>query len=363
MRASDGMVRCGRCREVFRADVRRDGDQAKFDPKRASIEPLSEQNEDAKSLNEASNYTTKISIEYASEVDPEGSLDSGALSVEEIVANINAKQERQRELSKDAATQGAVGLVKNQLRQSRPPTSDDQTEQFKQAELDISNTKSSLDALSQDESLIDQMDALIDDKLMSPNALDKAPPQKKEDRFELDPKTPRSASRRWFRALLALLLMFIVVVLMIALIYQAWLKQWLVFDSNTEIERWFSKTSIQVNQLATDRGITLPNRRNLSRLELLSAKVEPHPSRSSTTLLRVSLINHAEISQALPWLELSLFDKEGKLVARRQLPPRDYLYNNATSQDIGARELKKFSIELLTFPKSATGYELKVLNR
>ena len=107
----------------------------------------------------------------------------------------------------------------------------------------------------------------------------------------------------------------------------------------------------------------LPSRRNLSQLELASARTEAHPTRPSTTLLRVSIINHASIEQPLPWLEMSLSDAEGKLVSRRSLSPRDYVYQNATNNLIGARELKKVTIELLSFPKQATGYELKILNK
>jgi len=80
-------------------------------------------------------------------------------------------------------------------------------------------------------------------------------------------------------------------------------------------------------------------------------------------LLKISIINHAKIRQQLPWLEMSLMDADGRLVSRRNLSPSDYVYQNATDDLIGARELKKITIELLSFPKQATGYELKILNK
>jgi hypothetical protein len=60
---------------------------------------------------------------------------------------------------------------------------------------------------------------------------------------------------------------------------------------------------------------------------------------------------------------MTLTDADGGLVSLRNLSPNDYIYNNSTSNLISAKELKKITIELLSFPKQATGYEIKLLNR
>ena len=118
-----------------------------------------------------------------------------------------------------------------------------------------------------------------------------------------------------------------------------------------------------INEQIATKNIALPIRRDLSQLELVSARAKQHPNRPSTMLLDVGLINHAKIAQAMPWLELALYTKEGELVARRNLSPNDYSYNNDTSLMMTPREYRRLSIELLSFPKHATGYELKLLSK
>ena len=376
MRASDGMVRCGRCRETFRADVERQSVEKqrgekqkeerqttppKFDPKKASIEPFSQ------TPFEQTAHTTQVSIEYASEVEQASSLDSDDLTVDEIVANINAKQERQREQAKQKETKPATSTP-NRNAAPKPVEQTDIPEFLEKRSSGASkpkpNTKKpdikSSESSSRDEQLINQMDALIEDKIINKKlSEEKASTQE----FSLDDRQATSASGLLKKLGGGFISAVFLSALLFVLIYQAWLKQWIVFDRQSSVEQWFSNGSIELNKIANEYGFELPQRQNLSRLELLSAKVEAHPSRSSTVLLRVSMVNHAGIAQVMPWLELSLFDKEGRLVARRQLPPEDYLYNNTSSIQIGARELKKFSIELLAFPKNATGYELRLLNR
>jgi len=147
-----------------------------------------------------------------------------------------------------------------------------------------------------------------------------------------------------------------------ALTYQLWYKQLVNLPNSAELEQLVQTKTLPIVEELAKRKIELPARRNLSKLELISARAEAHSSLSSTTLLRVSLINRAEINQPLPWMELSLTSAEGRLVARRQLSPQDYLFDKALDR-IGPRELKKITIELLAFPEQAAGYELKLLNK
>jgi len=109
--------------------------------------------------------------------------------------------------------------------------------------------------------------------------------------------------------------------------------------------------------------ITIPTRRNVGSLQLISAQSEPHPTRSDTLLLKISLMNRAQIEQPLPWLELSLNNSEGRVISRRSLSPSDYIHNNRIGTVISSNELKKITIELLKFPKDASGYELRVINK
>ncbi|MDG1906250.1 MAG: DUF3426 domain-containing protein [Arenicella sp.] len=153
----------------------------------------------------------------------------------------------------------------------------------------------------------------------------------------------------------------VVVGLIVLLAYQVWLKQFAFVNNNETTLTTLNALFTPAFDYLQDRGIFLARPQNLMGLALISAQSEPHPSRSSTTLMKVSFLNKASVEQNLPWLELSLTDESGKVVARRALQPEDYLYNNTTQARIGPHELKKITIELLAFPKSATGFELKML--
>ena len=79
--------------------------------------------------------------------------------------------------------------------------------------------------------------------------------------------------------------------------------------------------------------------------------------------MKLSLINKADIDQPLPWLELSLNNSEGRVISRRSLSPKDYIHNNRINTSIGGNELKKITVELLSFPREAAGYEIRVINK
>ena len=207
--------------------------------------------------------------------------------------------------------------------------------------------------------LIDEVDQLIDDKILN-QATDR-PYETADDIFI--GKKKKSASGLFAWLIVAPVLLILITGLTGSLIYQLWQKQLISWPDRKEVRDLIEPFQTPAIQKLEEFGVDIPVRRNLSALQLLSAKTEAHPSRASTILLRVSLINRAQIDQPLPWLELSLKNSDGKIISRRSLSPKDYIHNNRIGSDIGARELKKITIELLSFPKQAAGYELKLLNK
>ena len=144
--------------------------------------------------------------------------------------------------------------------------------------------------------------------------------------------------------------------------YQAWLwPRSTAFESSSSFNALNTVFSPLLNWLNSQQ-ISLPRPVRKQGIDLISAQSSPHPSRASTTLIKVSLLNKSSFETTLPWLELSLSDATGRLVSRRALNPSDYIYNNGTSTQVGAHELKKVTIELLQFPEQVTGFELRVLD-
>lgn len=184
-----------------------------------------------------------------------------------------------------------------------------------------------------------------------------------DEPFVLDGKRPRGGMHRWLIRPFGLLASGLLLLgLSLSLLYQLWLRQAVpVLENEALVNRLLPITQPLRKQLDERFEIALPERRDLANLRLLSARTELHPTRPSTTLLKVSLVNKSTIAQPYPWLELVLTDEAGRLVSRRALKPDDYLHNNRLRNLIRANELRQVTIELLAFPKQAHGYELKIL--
>lgn len=399
-RSSEGMVRCGTCREQFTAMVVTDGaGPPKFDPREVFIEPLSEplpaaDGGDIK-LSEESEHSY---VSYEKSIDPNDEADIELMSTHEFEYTGPAEllPKELLEVSESHIKSDKLGdsdelstseILKNLRSKSVRDTSSSKSQNLLDLEHSQERNKSGSsrqEALNntedKDNILIDQVDTLVDKKLMTAAAKplkkkkprassNKAKPKLAEQDFFLEPrKRKRKRKQRGGLTgfIIALCYLMIALILTAALAYQLWLKQLIKLpEDNAWLNTVLSTASPHLETLKktlSSYDIELPERRNLSQLELLSARTEPHPSRDNTVLLKISVVNRATIAQALPWLEMSLTDTNGDVVARRNLSPDDYIYNNQTSSEIGPNQLKRVTIELLSFPKSATGFEIKLLD-
>ena len=411
-RVSEGMVRCGTCRERFQARFLKDDiSTPKFDPREAFIEPISD---DAEQINRPDpdnadqiifinsesdagsniqltsfedNISNSINSDLSLEIDdnaPITPVDSSKLSAEEMLVNIRTKQAREKK-QKELAKQQELNLPSTDSTQF-PDSFEaiDQSDSNENSESDNSNDvvkrinaaqAESLNDHSRDssaqENLISEVDTLVNSKLAQSTLSASSPRRTKttaeatannelKSDFRIKENRRKTSIWAW---IFSLPLLIIVSALIALLVYQLWMKQIIAFDNNSRFQKEIEAITIPLAQELEKIDIKLPVRRNLSQLELLSARTEAHPTRSSTTLLKVDILNRAQISQPLPWLEMTLTDADGGLVSLRNLSPNDYIYNNNINNQIGSKELKKVTIELLSFPKQATGYELKMLNR
>jgi predicted Zn finger-like uncharacterized protein len=440
LRVSEGMVRCGTCRERFQARIiKKNTETPYFDPREAFIEPLTEkldrqsqaasnadteselqkfsfadphtESEKSISLSDATvsdnvNSEMSLDIDHDAPVTP---LDAKQLSAAKMLANIRAKQalfEQRRRTEKAAAenatSENTISEKATTKNTTKNTTTEDATTEDGPREVatDAVNPKTGQHGLAlalsergnvetkrrskttkkpsptevetgNKESLIDQVGSLVDNKRVNSKpakALADGIARKKgvknsavtvDSPFQLDRK-PKVRSYAW---LLVPPLLMIIAALAITLTYQLWMKQILVLKNHSFVQKKLAELSVPLTKKLAEYEVFLPVRRNLSKLELASAHTDAHPTRSSTTLLKISIINHAQIEQPLPWIEVALTNADGHLVSRRKLSPNDYVYQNATNTSIGARELKKVTIELLSFPKQATGYEVKMLSK
>lgn len=438
-RTSRGMVRCGTCRERFQAQLLTAETAPKYDADSTFIEPLSEPDE-----------TTKISADDFISAEPDIAFQDPNQNISADATEVNSNNlPRATGFSAvdfefgDSLNSELSIEISDESKQVIDPLEMARVEQAIKQELNIADSvESTISELAaenhiSEDKLIDEVDSLIDDKLLGSFDSEESDTSLEDELFQdtqeqsfsegesfteddsfaqderleteiedlavdadsinastssdlddnieatsvaenLEPSAAalvqegpakhdlddvfapkKSSSSKIVRFVGSTLLMLIGLSLVAVLLYQMWLKQRLPW-AETEVVQ---STLKPVQEKLSTYDIEIPIRRNLSKLELLSARAEEHQTRASTLLLRVSLINRAEISQPLPWLELSLTDTDGRLISRRKLSPADYIFNNRTNQQIGPKQLKKVTIELLAFPEQATGYELRLLNK
>jgi predicted Zn finger-like uncharacterized protein len=112
---------------------------------------------------------------------------------------------------------------------------------------------------------------------------------------------------------------------------------------------------------ALDCRIELPRAPEL--IELLPAtRVEPHPRFENMLRIEVAMVNRAPFAQPYPWLELSLTDRAGNLIARRRFSPAEYLGREPEPDELlPADVVKRFTFDVTDPDGKSAGYEIRLV--
>jgi predicted Zn finger-like uncharacterized protein len=70
---------------------------------------------------------------------------------------------------------------------------------------------------------------------------------------------------------------------------------------------------------------TLPQRRAPGEIEVLKRVISAHPETEKALLIQITIVNRASFAQSYPVLQLGLYSRDEKLVARRHFLPDQYL--------------------------------------
>lgn len=81
----------------------------------------------------------------------------------------------------------------------------------------------------------------------------------------------------------------------------------------------------------------LPPRADLARIELLSRDVREHPTVDGALLITATLVNRADFEQPWPRIGVALSSLSGRVVARREFTPAEYLPDDAVAAGMMAR--------------------------
>ncbi|MEE8388239.1 MAG: DUF3426 domain-containing protein [Acidiferrobacterales bacterium] len=97
-------------------------------------------------------------------------------------------------------------------------------------------------------------------------------------------------------------------------------------------------------------------------IELTKTRVSPHPRYANVLRLRANLINRASFSQAYPLMEVSLSNRDGKLVGRRTYRPEEYLRKNRNlPQNMIPNVIVRAKLEITSPNRRADGFEIRLI--
>lgn len=108
-------------------------------------------------------------------------------------------------------------------------------------------------------------------------------------------------------------------------------------------------------------GCSLPDWREPDALQLLSREVGPHPSEEDGLLVTASLRNLARWPQPLPWIELTLADLDGQVVARRRFAPTEYQLGGDAPAQLAPGQTGSVRLEIVDPGSRALAFEFSFL--
>lgn len=150
------------------------------------------------------------------------------------------------------------------------------------------------------------MPRLTEAELMDYEALDKFPPD--------PPKKPVwLAMLAWTFGVLALLALFIAQ-------YAYFMREDLA--GYTALRPGMEKFCTVV---ATFAKCDLPLRRDLTQIVKVDSSVTPHPETEDALRINTTLVNKADFPQPYPYLQVTLSDVSGTVIAKRRFHPNEYL--------------------------------------
>lgn len=132
----------------------------------------------------------------------------------------------------------------------------------------------------------------------------------------------------------------------------AWAEraQWL---EDTRVREWLDPACARL-------GCSLPPRRDVGTLELLSRDIRPHPSVPGALIISATVRNDADFAQSFPIVEITLSDLDETRIAMRRFRPRDYISDPRTiAAGLAPGATTALVFEVADPGKNAVAFEFK----
>lgn len=108
-------------------------------------------------------------------------------------------------------------------------------------------------------------------------------------------------------------------------------------------------------------GCQAPVRTDPASIDIAQTRVDLNPEVPGAVRIKVNLINRADFAQPYPPLQLTLTDKDGRIVGRRTYLPTDYLDGEAATALLDPQILAIATLDLAHPNENAVGFETIVV--
>ncbi|MDF1583126.1 MAG: DUF3426 domain-containing protein [Methyloprofundus sp.] len=133
------------------------------------------------------------------------------------------------------------------------------------------------------------------------------------------------------------------------LVYQVYYFKGYSLAQSAQIRPWLATITKAINT-------PLPPYKNIQEFTTIGSSFTP--IENDNFRLQVSFINHANFSQALPNLSLTLQNLHGGIIAQRLFTPKDYLRNNQTPTQIASNSALDIDLLMAIPNKNIGGYQV-----
>ncbi|MHB8536172.1 MAG: DUF3426 domain-containing protein, partial [Sulfuricaulis sp.] len=107
-------------------------------------------------------------------------------------------------------------------------------------------------------------------------------------------------------------------------------------------------------------GCELRPLQNIALIDLLQTTIAPHPKYENALRIRSTLVNRAPFAQAYPWMEVSLTNNAGHVIARRTFTPAQYRETPPTIT-LAPNVVAATLLDVTNPDGKAVGYEIRLV--
>lgn len=153
-----------------------------------------------------------------------------------------------------------------------------------------------------------------------------------------------------------------VLVLLVLLAFQlAWLRPEAVLAWAPFLQPWLQRAAPALEAASASLGWARPVPRDTGRIRVTERDIREHPHRPGALLFNATLLNEAGFEQPPPRVQLTLFDVNGRVLARRAFGPAEYLDPADAVAALAPGAALQLRLEMVAPSAPAVSYQLELL--